>query len=124
MQLELFKGNYAVCSLDSNVSSPIFVDTNDFYYITNIKDQLSLICSDENIPSDMEIDKEWKILKILEPLNLYLVGILNKIERILKDAKINIFEISTFDSDYILVKNKDIEYALKALTCNGYEIVQ
>lgn len=123
MQLELFKGNYAVCSLDSNISSPIFVDTNDFYYITNIKDQLSLICSDENIPSDMDIDKEWKILKILEPLNLYLVGILNKIERILKDAKINIFEISTFDSDYILVKNNDIEYALKALMCNGYEIV-
>lgn len=123
MKLELFKGNYAVCNLESNVSSPIFVNTNDFYYITNIENQLSLICLDDNIPEDINTDKEWKVLKVLKPLNLYIVGILNKIEKILEDARINIFEISTFDSDYILVKSKDIEYACKALTCNGYEIV-
>lgn len=123
MQLELFKGNYAVCSLDKNVDEPIFVDTDDFYYITNIEDKLSLICLDENLPADVRTDKEWKVLKVLEPISLYLVGILNKIEKVLQDAKINIFEISTFDSDYILVKSKDIEYACKALICNGYEIV-
>lgn len=122
MKLELFDGNYAVCSLN-NTSSPIFVDTNDFYYITNIENQLSLICLDDNIPEEINKDKEWKVLKVLEPLNLYLVGVINKIEKILKDARINIFEISTFDTDYILVKSKDIEYACKALMFNGYEIV-
>lgn len=123
MKLELFKGNYAVCNLDGNVSSPIFIDTKDFYYITNIENHLSLICLDENLPEGINTDKEWKILKILKPINLYLVGILNKIEKILKDARINIFEISTLDNEYILIKNKDLEYACKALMYNGYEIV-
>lgn len=123
MKLELFEGNYAVCNLEGNVSSPILVDTDDFYYITNIKNHLSLICLDENLPDSINTDKEWRILKILEPISLYLVGILNKIEKILKDASINIFEISTFDNDYILIKSKDIEYACKALIYNGYEIV-
>lgn len=123
MKLELFQGNYAVCNLENNVSSPIFVDTDDFYYITNIKNNLSLICLDKNLPEDINTDKEWKILKILEPISLYLVGIINKIEKIMKDARINIFEVSTFENDYILIKSKDLEYACRALTCNGYEIV-
>lgn len=123
MQLELFKGNYVVYNLENTINSPIFVDTDDFYYITNIENKLSLICLDKNIPEDINREREWKLLKVIEPLSLYIVGILNKIEKILKDVSINIFGISTFDSNYILVKDKDIEYACKALMCNGYEIV-
>ncbi|MEF9990708.1 MAG: ACT domain-containing protein [Romboutsia sp.] len=123
MQLKLFKGDYVVYNLENNLNSPIFVDTKSFYYITKIEEELSLICLDEDIPKEVDGDEEWKLLKILEPLNLYLVGFLSKIEKVLKDLSINIFEISTLDSDYIMVKNKDLEYVCKTLRSRGYEIV-
>lgn len=123
MMLELFKGDYAVCNLNSTLDKPIFIDTKDFYYITNIKNQLSVICLDENIPEDIERDKEWKIIKVLEPITLYLVGMLKKIEKVLNDAQINIFEISTDTNDYIMIKSRDIEYACRALASNGYNII-
>ena len=123
MKLKLFKEDYAVCNLDKNISSPICIDTNSFYYITKIKEQLSLICLDQNIPKEIKLETDLKLIEILKPLNLYLVGIASKMNKVLTDAKINIFTISTHENDYILVKNKDIENACRALKCNGFEIV-
>jgi hypothetical protein len=123
MKLKLFKEDYAVCNLDKNISSPICIDTNSFYYITKIKEQLSLICLDQNIPKEVKLETDLKLIEILKPLNLYLVGMVSKMNKVLTDAKINIFTISTNENDYILVKNKDIENACRALKCNGFEIV-
>ena len=123
MELKLFDGDYAVCSLNKAIDSPICVDTKNFYYITKFQDELSLICLDEGIPKEAKIDNDWKIIKVLEPITLYLVGIISRINKVLEDAKINIFEVSTCDSDYILIKNKDIEHACSVLRYNGYQIV-
>jgi len=123
MKLKLFKEEYAVCNIDKNISSPICIDTNSFYYIMKIKEQLSIICLDQNIPKEVKLETDLKLIEILKPLNLYLVGIASKMKKVLTDAKINIFEISTHEGDYILVKNKDIENACRALKYNGFEIV-
>lgn len=123
MKLKLFKGDYTVCKLDKNINSSICIDTNSFYYITKIKEELSIICADNNIPKEIKSENKWRLLEILKPLNLYLVGIASKMSKVLEDAKINIFKISTYENDYILIKDKDIETACKTLRYNGFEIV-
>ncbi|WP_254171561.1 ACT domain-containing protein [Clostridioides difficile] len=102
--------------------APIIGGTMKFYSITRTDDELSVVCLNNNIPSDVKSEKEWRILKILGPLDFSLVGILSKLSSLLADNKISIFAISTYDTDYILVKEKDIENACKILSCNGYEV--
>ncbi|MGX9756862.1 ACT domain-containing protein [Clostridioides difficile] len=122
MKLKLFLEEYAVCRLNSNSKIPTWIDTKNFYSITKTDDELSVVCSNNNIPSDVKSEKEWRILKILGPLDFSLIGILSKISGLLADNKISIFAISTYDTDYILIKEKDIKNACKILNCNGYEI--
>lgn len=122
MKLKLFLEEYAVCRLNSNSKMPTWIDTKNFYSITKTDDELSVVCSNNNIPSDVKSEKEWRILKILGPLDFSLIGILSKISGLLADNKISIFAISTYDTDYILIKENDIKNACKILNCNGYEI--
>lgn len=122
MKLKLFLEEYAVCRLNSNSKIPTWIDTKNFYSITKTDDELSVVCSNNNIPSDVKSEKEWRILKILGPLDFSLIGILSKISGLLADNKISIFAISTYDTDYILIKENDIKNACKILNCNGYEI--
>ncbi|MCC0658921.1 MULTISPECIES: ACT domain-containing protein [unclassified Clostridioides] len=122
MKLKLFLKEYAVCRLNNNSEIPTWIDTENFYSITKTDDELSIVCSNNNIPSDIKSEKEWRILKILGPLDFSLIGILSKISGLLADNKISIFAISTYDTDYILIKEKDIKNACKILNCNGYEI--
>ncbi|HGL3580039.1 TPA: ACT domain-containing protein [Clostridioides difficile] len=121
MKLKLLVEEYAVCRLNNDSKIPTWIDTEKFYSITRTDDELSVVCLNNNIPSDVKSEKEWRILKILGPLDFSLVGILSKLSSLLADNKISIFAISTYDTDYILVKEKDIENACKILSCNGYE---
>lgn len=122
MKLKLFAEKYAVCRLNNDSKIPEWIDTKNFYSITKTEDELSVVCSNNNIPSDVKSEKEWRILKILGPLDFSLIGILSKLSGLLAENKISIFAISTYDTDYILIKEKDIENACKILTCNGYEV--
>ncbi|MFY9425372.1 MAG: ACT domain-containing protein [Caldicoprobacterales bacterium] len=76
-----------------------------------------------SIPSHIKCEKDWRILKIEGPLDFSLIGRLASISTVLAQKGISIFAISTYDTDYILVKNKDISSAIVALTDEGYEII-
>ncbi|MGL5347758.1 MAG: ACT domain-containing protein [Peptostreptococcaceae bacterium] len=123
MKLKLFKEDFAVCRLNENYKTPICVDTKSFYYITKIKDELSIVCKDENIPIEISTDKDWRLIEVLEPINIYLVGFVSKIYKVLNEAKVNMVDISTNYNNYILVKNRDIINVCNILKYNGYEIV-
>lgn len=83
-----------------------------------------MVCETSEVPSDFT-DREdgWKGFYIDGVLDFSLVGILAKISQILADAGISIFAVSTYDTDYILVKTEKFENAIKILDDNGYEIV-
>ena len=70
-----------------------------------------------------ERDDGWKGFRIQGPLDFSLIGILSKISGILTDHKIGIFAVSTYNTDYILVKEENIEHALKVLSSEGYRVV-
>ena len=123
LTMKLLKEKYGVCRLDKNDLIPEWSQTNDFFSITRTSDELSIVCSQDNIPNDINCEKDWRILKIEGPLDFSLIGILSSISTILARKGISIFAISTYDTDYILVKDKDINNAIVALVNERYEVI-
>jgi len=123
LTMKLIKEKYGVCRINPNELIPEWAQNSDFFSITKTCDELSIVCSQDAIPNDIKCEKDWKILKIEGPLDFSLVGILASISTILAQKGISIFAISTYDTDYILVKNKDIDNAIQALTTERYEVI-
>ena len=87
-------------------------------------EELSLVCKTEDTPKrTMARDDGWKGFRIQGVLDFSLIGILSKISGILADHKIGIFAVSTYNTDYILVKEENFERALEVLALEGYKIV-
>lgn len=123
LTMRLLKGKYGVCRLDKNELIPKLAQNSEFFSITRTSDELSIVCSQNDIPSHIKCEKEWKVLKIEGELDFSLIGILASISTILAQSGISIFAISTYNTDYILIKNKDINNAIQSLIKERYEII-
>ena len=123
LTMKLLKEKYGVCRLDKNELIPKWAQNSDFFSITKTCDELSIVCSEADIPDNIKCEQDWRILKIEGPLDFSLIGILASISTILAQNGISIFAISTYDTDYILVKNKNIGDAIQALTKERYEVI-
>ena len=96
----------------------------DFWFAARTDEEISLVCKTSDVPSEtLERDDGWKGFRIEGVLDFSLIGILSKISAILADNKIGIFAVSTYNTDYILVKEENFEKALSVLSENGYNII-
>lgn len=123
MKLKVLKNEYAIYRFITTSNIPEEVYGSDFYSITKTEDEISIVCNALML-SDKKIKRSinWKILKIIGPLDLSLVGIIADISKILSENKITLFAISTYETDYILVKNIDLIRTIDVLNKNGYII--
>ena len=95
-----------------------------FFFIGKTDEEISLVCPTEDAPDTAsERDDGWKGFRIQGVLDFSLIGILSKISSILADNKIGIFAVSTYNTDYILVKEENFDKALEVLFQAGYEII-
>lgn len=124
LTMKLLDEKYGVCRLDAIEDTPDWAVKGEFYSITKTSDELSIVCCEENIPSGIEFEKDWRILKVLGPLDFSLIGILSSISGVLAKQSISVFVISTFDTDYILIKEKDLDKSIDSLLEEGYNIVR
>ncbi len=115
MKLMILDGVYCVCRLLPNDPIPKNILQSSFYSISKTKDELSVVCQENLAPSQSKIEKPWSVIQVLGPLEFNLTGILASLTTPLAEEKISLFAISTFDTDYLLVKNKDLEAAKAAL---------
>ena len=96
----------------------------DFYFLARTDEELSLVCRTEDTPANTaERDDGWRAFRIEGVLDFSLIGILSKISSVLAENRIGIFAVSTFNTDYILVKEENFDRALQVLAENGYTIV-
>lgn len=94
-----------------------------FYFIGRTDEEISLVCLTEDVPDDTtDRDDGWKGFRIKGELDFSLIGILSKISSILADNKIGIFAVSTYNTDYILVKKDSFDRAIQVLSEAGYEV--
>lgn len=87
-------------------------------------EEITLVCPEANVPSGARVEPGWRALKILATLDFSLVGVLAGIANVLAHAGISIFVLSTFDTDYILVKENALPSAIEALKQAGYLIME
>ena len=101
------------------------IDFNaEFCFIARTDEEFSLVCRTEDTPSDtMERNDGWRGFRIEAILDFSLIGILAKLSKILAENLIGIFVVSTYNTDYIFVKDKDFERAMTVLSANGYIIM-
>jgi hypothetical protein len=120
MKLQKLNLDLTVCK----VSSEKEIDMNmDFYFVGKTDEELSLVCPTKDVPvNTLAREDGWRAFRIQGTLDFALVGILSEISRILADNKIGIFAVSTYNTDYILVKKDNWERALAVLEDKGYEV--
>lgn len=93
------------------------------YFIGNTDSELSLVCETDKTPANTTAREDgWRAMRIVGQLDFSLTGILSKIAAVLAEAKVGIFAVSTYDTDYILVKQKNLDRAVEALKQAGYGI--
>lgn len=94
-----------------------------FYFVAKTDEELSLVCRTEDTPAcTTERDDGWKGFRIQGILDFSLIGILSRISAILAENNIGIFAVSTFNTDYILVKKENFDTAIKTLADAGYTV--
>jgi hypothetical protein len=124
MQLAILPSTLSVCRLAPQDALPTWaLDRTSFFSITWTADELSIVCSDASVPEDVVCERHWQALKIMGPLDFSLVGILAPLVTALAQAKISIFAVSTFDTDYILVKEEHVEHAIEVLKQQGHHFL-
>ena len=118
MELKSLEYDLTVCKLPDGSDIDL---TKEFYFIGRTDEELSLVCKTEDTPDNtIERDDGWKGFRIEGVLDFSLIGILSKISGILADNKIGIFAVSTYNTDYILVKKENFDRAVAVLSDNGY----
>lgn len=91
-----------------------------FLSITRTPDELSIVCAEDDAPENAMVEGGWRAMKVEGPLDFPLVGILVSISAPLAEAGVSIFAVSTFDTDYVLVKEENLERAVSALEGAGH----
>jgi uncharacterized protein len=124
LTLEVLAGHYAIHRLPPDSSIPDWALTaTGFSSITRTSDELSIVCENQNLElQDVRQDTGWACLKLIGPFAFDLTGILSSILNPLRDAEIGIFAISTFDTDYLLVKLEHLERAVTTLENAGHTV--
>ncbi len=120
MELKIMEHRLSVCKV-SDVSEINL--KSDFYFLGKTDEELSLVCKTDEIPSKTAArDDGWRGFRIQGVLDFSLIGILSELSGILAEHQIGIFAVSTYNTDYILVKEANLSRALEVLASEGYTI--
>ena len=121
MNLETLPGKYTVCKV--SMMQDIYLGM-EFCFIGKTGDEISLVCRTQDTPRNVtEREDGWKGFRVAGTLDFSLSGILSKLSGILAENGIALFAVSTYNTDYILVREYDFEKAVTALKAAGYRFV-
>lgn len=123
MRLSLLPQRVALCRLPPDAAIPAWVWRGDLCSVTRTRYELSIVTAETNVPDGITCDEGWRVLKVRGPLDLDLTGVMAELSEPLAGACINIFTLSTFDTDHILVPEEKMDDAIAALKMAGHEIV-
>jgi len=122
-ELTWLSGTFTIHRLAPEVPVPLELLTGEFFSVTKTADELSIVCEQSISMGAPAHSEGWRCLKVIGPLDFSLTGILAKLSKVLADAEISIFALSTFDTDYILVKTESADHADMELVKAGYAII-
>lgn len=120
MELKAIEGDFSVCQVEDY--SLVNLDS-EYSFIGKTDEERSLVCLTGEVPANtVRRDDGWKAFRIQGVLDFSLIGILSEIAMVLADNGISIFALSTYNTDYILIKSENYQRGLDVLKAAGYEI--
>ncbi|HET7146648.1 MAG TPA: ACT domain-containing protein [Gaiellaceae bacterium] len=123
MKLFVLDELYAIVRLGPDAELPGWARGGHFWSVTRTESELSIVCAQDDVPDDESAERGWCALEVSgPPLDFSLTGVVASLVTPLADAAIPIFVLSTFETDYLLVRERDLEPAVEALTAAGHAV--
>ena len=121
--LTLLPGDYAICRLAPDAADPTWARESPVSVIARTPDELSVLCSAEKVPRGTQCEAGWRLFKFQGPFAFTQTGILAAVLNPLAEAIVGILAVSTFDTDYVLVKDTNLRRAQDVLLAAGHVVL-
>ena len=122
MKLHTLDELYAIVRLDPDAELPDWLRGGHFWSATRSDSELSIVCCEEDVPTDASAERGWCALELAGPLDFSLTGVVAALVTPLAEAEVPIFVISTFETDYLFVRERDLERSVEALAEAGHSV--
>ena len=122
LRLSLLPDTLAVCRLGPDAPVPDWAWTGEPASVTRTRDELSIVCRADAVPDGVRREDGWRCLEVQGPLDFALTGIMARLTEPLAAAGISVFVLSTFDTDYVMVRAQNLERTVDALRGAGHRI--
>jgi len=124
LTIVIYEKMYAVCQLQPDATVPTWAEGPEFVSITRTAAELSIVCQQDMLPGDVRAEKNRRLLRIEGKLGFELTGVLASGTAPLSNAELIIFAILTYDTDYLLIADEDLQKATEMLEAAGHTIRQ
>lgn len=122
LKLDVLGDHYAVCRLDASAPLPGWT-AGELSSLTRTPEELSVVCRSAAVPEGVRAETSWRCLRVQGPLEFSQIGVIASLTAPLAAAEIGVFVISTYDTDYLLVKEEDLERTVATLRAAGHEVL-
>ena len=122
LTLELLTGSYAVVRLDAGEPLPAWASGGPFVSVTRTDAELSVVCPQAAVPAAARAERGWRCLRVRGPLGFGMTGILASLAGPLASSGVSIFVVSTYDTDYLMVQERDLDRGVDALARAGHTV--
>ena len=123
LKYRILPDRLAVCQLAAGTRVPEWALGGGFFCVAGAGDEVSIVCEERQVVDGVRVEKGWAGLKLEGPFPFTMTGVLASFLQPLAEAGIPVFAVSTFNTDYVLIKRTDLERAQKALGEAGHERV-
>ncbi|MGD9412929.1 MAG: ACT domain-containing protein [Desulfobacterales bacterium] len=124
LSLKILPDRMAVCRFDPTAALPDWIAEVGFYSITRTQDELTIVCPETYPAPGIRSEAGWRCFQVQGMLDFSEIGIIFSLTRPLAESGVSVFVISTFDTDYFMVKDNDLEKAIDALTAEGHRVLK
>jgi len=123
LPLVILPDRLAVCRLAADAPFPDWARPGYLLALVRTPDELSVVCEERLVPPEVRAERGWRLLQVQGSLDFSLVGILAAILAPLAEAGVSVFTVSTYETDYILIRESALERAVHSLTQAGYLVL-
>lgn len=122
LELTLLPERFAISRLAADAPIPTWATEGSFFSVTRTGDELSVVCELARVPVGVHSQPGWRVFKVHGPFVLTEIGVLSALATLLAEARLSLFAISTFDTDYLLVASETLSAAVATLERAGHKI--
>ena len=122
LELVILDDRLAICRLDGDGGVPSWAISGGFFSVTRTADELSVVCPESGVPEGVRAERGWIAFRVSGAMDLSVVGVLASLTAPLAGAGVGLFAVSTYDTDYLLVRDCDLGRAIDALRANGHVV--